>query len=225
MVVKPPSISLNKLAEFMTANPARQRQILKDQKYPTEFKGMYYKDASESIGQVIAGNLEDLSPLSNQKAVLEQITTDKVGTNRRIQSNIDAIEGFEAMLDQVKLVGAKPTLGSHAPQKLARYGVLISVRPDIMLSKAGKAGPLIGAIKLHFSRQFPLTEETSGIVSAVIQEWCRDTMPDSGTPLGELSFVIDVGARTAFPGVKSIASRLKQVDACCQNIASLWPGI
>ena len=36
-----PRISVNKLAEYMGAKAARQRQILRDQKYPTDYKGMY----------------------------------------------------------------------------------------------------------------------------------------------------------------------------------------
>ncbi len=48
-----PRISINKLAEFTAAKAARQRQILRDQKYPTEFKGMYYKESSEAIASCI----------------------------------------------------------------------------------------------------------------------------------------------------------------------------
>jgi len=44
-----PRISVNKLAEFMTAKPARQRQILRDQKYPSDFKVVFYKEASEGM--------------------------------------------------------------------------------------------------------------------------------------------------------------------------------
>ena len=55
-----PRISVNKLAEFSRAKAGRQRQILSDQKYPTDFKGMYYKEASEAIALAIASNLEEL---------------------------------------------------------------------------------------------------------------------------------------------------------------------
>ena len=58
---KSPQISVNKLAEFMMAKGARQRQILKDQKFPTDFKGMYYKEASESVAHSLASNLENLT--------------------------------------------------------------------------------------------------------------------------------------------------------------------
>lgn len=225
MTTKPPSISANKLAEFIFAGPARQRQILKDQKFPTEFKGMYYREAAESISRVIAGNLEDLSPLENQKDILEQVVTDKVGTQRRIDANIDAIEAFDLILDDIKLAGATPSLASHAPEKLTIQGVKISVRPDVLLAKPGKSGMLIGGVKLHFPRNYALGDDGAAIVSALINEWCRQCRPDDGTPAGELCMVIDVGSRKAHPGVKATAARMKAVDAACQNIAALWPTI
>lgn len=225
MAIKPPSISANKLAEFISAGPARQRQILKDQKYPTDYKGMYYKEATEAISAVLASNIEDLSYLSNQKQILEQVVTDKVGTQRRIDANIDAIEGFEGMLDGVSLFGGHPSFGEHAPEKLTVQGVKISVRPDILLHKLGKGGQLIGGLKVHFPRNFSLGMEGAGVVSALIQEWCKQCLPDAGTVAGELCPVIDVGAKAAYPGVKATAQRMKQVDAACQNIAALWPTI
>lgn len=225
MTAKPPSISANKLAEFIFAGPARQRQILKDQKFPSDFKGMYYREASESISRVITGNLEDLSPLENQKDILEQVVTDKAGTQRRVDANIDAIEAFETILDDIKLGGATPSLASHAPEKLTVQGVKISVRPDVLLAKPGKAGMLIGGVKLHFPRNYALGEDGAAIVSALINEWCRQCRADDGTPAGELCMVIDVGSRKAYPGVKATAARMKAVDAACQNIAALWPTI
>lgn len=225
MPAKAPSISVNKLAEFMTAQPARQRQILKDRKYPTEFKGMYYKEATESIAQVIASNLEDVSRLSTQKLTLEQVVTDKIGTQRRIAANIDALEGFESMLDKVELFGCATELGAHAPEKLRFHGVEVSVRPEIILRRDGATGPLVGAMKLHFPRQFSLNEVSAGFVSAVLQEWCRCCMPDDGAALGDLCSVVDVGSRTFHRGVRATANRLRQVEAACQNIAALWPTI
>ena len=49
-----PRISVNKLAEFVGARGARQRQILKDQKYPTDYKAMYHKEAAEAISLAVS---------------------------------------------------------------------------------------------------------------------------------------------------------------------------
>src|SRR5688572_25506176 len=98
-----PRISVNKLAEFIGARPARQRQILRDQKYPGDFKGMYYKEAAEAVSTCIASNLENTEVLDRAIRLLEQKTSEKIGTQRRISANIDALESFRLMLDDIDL--------------------------------------------------------------------------------------------------------------------------
>lgn len=223
---KPPRISVNKLAEFMGAKAARQRQILHDQKYPTDFKGMYYKEASEAIAQALSSNLENLVPVDNALKLLNQLTPEKIGTQRRVAANIDALETFQLMLDDIDLKGANPRLGDIAPPKLTIHGVEISVRPEVRLSASGKSGAaLVGALKLHFPRTYSLNEDSAGYVSAILQEWCKVHLLTEGAPNSGLCCVIDVGSQKVFPGVKATTARMKDVEAICQNIAALWPTI
>jgi hypothetical protein len=223
-----PRISINKLAEFMGAKGARQRQILKDQKYPTDYKGMYHKEAAEAIALAIVSNLEDLGPIERAMALLEQAQPQKIGTQRRFAANLDALETFSLMLDDVdqRIKGLKLSLGDQfAVQRLQIHGVDISVRPEIILRGNGKTGPLCGALKLHFPRTFPLSEDAAGNVSAVAQEWCKTYMPDEGNVAGGFCFVIDVGSQMVYDGAKATIARMKDVQANCQNIAALWPTI
>lgn len=221
-----PRISVNKLAEYMGGiKGRRQRQILRDQKYPTDFKGMYYREATEAIALCIVSSLEDTLVLERAIRKLEQQTPDKVGTQRRIAKNIDAIETFQSMLDEVDLMGASPELGKHAPDKLTIQNVAVSVRPDIILRGAGKTGKaLVGGMKLYFPRTFPLTQDGAGYISAVAQEYCRTFMSDA-TAHGPLCSIVDVGSRRFYPGVKATAQRMKDVEDECRNIAALWPSI
>jgi hypothetical protein len=220
-----PRISVNKLAEFIDAKAARQRQILRDQKFPTEFKGMYYKESTEAISTCISSNLENTGIIERTIASLEQQTPDKIGTQRRIQSNIDALETFEAMLDDIDLKGALPSLGEHAPPRLTIQNVEISVRPEIVLKGVGKGKqPLIGALKLHFPRTFPLGD-SAGYVSALLQEYAKTHLANHGEAFGPYCPVLDVGSKLAFPGVKSTIARMKDIQAACRNIVALWPTI
>ena len=220
-----PHISINKLAEFMSAKPARQRQILRDQKYPTDFKGMYYKEATETISHAIASNLEDLDSIDKAIDILEQMSPEKIGTQRRIAANIDALETFRDMLDKVDITGATPIRGGISQPKLSLMGVEISVRPEIILKLQGKTKQLIGAIKLHFPRTFPISDDSSGYLSAVLQEWAKIAMPDDGAVSGAHCYVIDIGASRVYTGVKATANRMRDIEAVCENIAALWPTI
>lgn len=221
-----PRISVNKLAEYVVSKGGRQRQILRDQKYPQDFKGMYYKEAAEAIAACVASNLEDMSSIERALRVLEQATPDKIGTQRRINANIDAIETFLAMQDQIDLMGATPALGSNAPQKMKIMNVEVSVRPEIILRGNGKSGKkLIGAMKLHFPRTFPLEGDAWGYVSAVTQMYCKDYLATDEEVYAPYCSVIDIGSQTFYAGVKAITNRMKDVQAECKNIAGLWPTI
>lgn len=131
-----PRISVNKLSEFARAKAHRQRQILRDQKFPTEYKGMYYREASEAITRCLASSLEDIAAVERSIKVLEQNKPDKIGTQRRVAANIDALESFLLMLDDIDMEGMTPRLGEASPPKLNIQNVEISVRPEIILTVA-----------------------------------------------------------------------------------------
>ena len=221
-----PRISVNKLAEYIGAKGRRQREILRDQKYP-DFKGMYYREATEAVSQCLASNLEDTAIISKTIKILNQAPAEKAGTIRRINSNIDALESFEAMLDAIDLKGASPELGEHRPEKLKIHGVEVSVRPEIVLRGKGKGGSnLVGALKVHFSKTYPLDAVGAGYISAVLQRYSEQYLAgDDDVPGAAYCFVIDVGSKAVYPPAKSIAARLKDIDGECQNIAALWASI
>lgn len=228
-MVNKPSISANKLGEYIVSRGARQRKILSDRKYPDpEFNiGMYHREASEAIASYISGGAVDPTPINRQLQTLSQIVTDKVGTARRINANIDALERFAEMLDNIDLMGAEPSLGAHSPPKLTFHNVAISVRPEIILRGVGVKGKkFVGAWKFHFSKTHPHSLESAGYVSAIVQEFCSTHLSEADEVVNpSYCKVIDVASGNVFDGVKSTTQRLKDVAAECQNIAALWPTI
>jgi hypothetical protein len=220
-----PRISVNKLAEFISARAPRQRQILRDQKFPSEFKGMYYKEAAEAVSTCIASNLENTAVIDRAIARLEQETTDKVGTQRRIQANIDALETFEGMLDDIDLKGAMPSLGEHRPPLLKIQNVAVSIRPEIILKGTGKAEKsLVGALKLHFPRTYSLGD-SAGYVSVLLQEYTKTYLVNEGEAYGPFCPVIDIGSQVMVGGLKATIARMREIEAACRNILGMWPTI
>lgn len=229
MSVTQPELSVNKLAEYIVSKGARQRKLLKDRKYPDpDFQmGMFHREATEAVRKYLADGCIDASVAENQIAILKQQTPEKIGTIRRLNANIDALERFLDMLDDISLAGGDPQLGANSVQKLTFHGVKISVRPEIILRGVSPRGKkLVGAVKLHFTKSFPMTDESAGYVSAVLQEYCKAHVADDD----EIVFpdyckIIDIGCGKVFPGVKSTAARLKDINSECENIAALWPSI
>ena len=199
-----PRISVNKLAEYLVANGTRQRAILRDQKF-RNIAGMYYSEAARAVSSCLASNLEDTSGIAQTIRILEQQSPDKAGAMRRVSSNIDALESFEAMLDAIDLKGATAELGEQRPEKLVIHGVDISVRPEIILRGTGKSGKKqVGALKVHFSRTFPLTDASAGYVAAILQRYAQDKLIGVDEIVGpSYCFVVDIGSGTVHSPVKS----------------------
>jgi hypothetical protein len=228
MSVNQPRISVNKLAEYMVSKAARQRRLLHDRKYPDEdFQiGMYHREASDAVSRYLATSGLSTEPIDKQILIIKQQSPDKIGTARRLNSNIEAMERFLDMLDDVSFGDAEPGLGEHAPPKLTFHGVDISVRPEIILRGERKGKKLIGAVKLNFAKGFCMNVESAGYVSAAVQEFCkRHVASDEEIVLSDYCSVIDVGSGQVFPGVKSTKSRLKDIEDTCQNIKDIWPNI
>lgn len=210
----------------MVAKGKRQRQILSDQKFPRDFKGMYYKEATDAIALCIASNMENTSALERALRILEQMPSDKIGTQRRITSNIDAIETFMTMLDDIDLMGGSPKMGDASPAKLSIMNVAVSVRPEIVIKGQGKSGKkLIGAIKLHFPKTYSLDKEAASFASTIVQKYCHDLIANDEETYAPYCQLIDIGSKTVHLGVKSTITRFREVEANCKTIAQLWPNI
>ncbi len=220
-VNKDPRISVNKLGEYLVKKANRQKMILRDQKFPQDFVTIYYKDAQEAISQFLAGNMEDITILERKKQSLEQSPVSTVQSMRKVTGNIEAIDTFMNMVDDIDFKGGKPRLGEASAKMLIR-GVEVSMRPEIILTGTGtKHKKLIGGVKLHFNKTHPLDEEACGYVSTAMQMYCDTTLQHEGVSYSGYCIVIDIASGTVRPGVTASAQRKKDIE----QIANLWPSI
>jgi len=228
-MVADPSISVNQLAVYMNSKAAKKREILHQRKYPDDdfSPGIFHRESRDEISIYLSDGAVDPSGLHKRLKILSQTVAPKVGTQRRLNANIDSMERFLEMLDQIDLSGINVTLGHNNPPKITCHNVKISVRPDLILRGVDKKGrPLKGAIKLQLSKAGAFDEDMAKTVSAVVQHYLADH-GNSGEEIIYAPYcqVVDVASGTVFPGVKAITQRMKDVAAECQNIAAIWPTI
>src|ERR1700754_6758 len=139
-----PRISVNKLAQYVTSKAARQNQILRNAKFPPDYITTYYREAGEAIARFLANDMKESSILDNAVGTLSQKVAGNVYETRRLAGNIDAIETFASLLDDIDYGGATATLGAQAAPHLISQGVEISVRPEITLHSKAKTSELVG---------------------------------------------------------------------------------
>jgi hypothetical protein len=220
-----PRISVNKLAQYVTSKAARQNQILRNSKFPPDYITTYYREAGEAIARFLAGDMKENSILDNASSILSQKVATNVYESRRLTGNIDAIETFLGLLDDIEFGAATAKLGAQSAPHLVMHGVEISVRPEVTLHSKSKTTELVGGIKLHFPKTEPLTEEQADYITAMMHSFCQSHLWKQGAPYGGHCMVIDLGSGRVYPGVKSVKQRLKDVENACGQIATLWPGI
>lgn len=223
---KPPRLSVNKLGEYMTARAGRQNKILFDQKYPQDFIVAFYKEAGETIANAIVDGLKDTSHLERALKLLGARNPATVHEHRMVNGNIDAIETFMNLMGDIDLEGLEPRLGSHQALPLVIHGVNISVRPEVTLHAKKRGGePLVGGVKLHFPKAFPLKDDAGEYISTCLQLYCRDHLSDFGSASHTHCYVVDMAGAKVLSGVKAIKARTRDVEETCKQISTIWPTI
>ncbi len=220
-----PRISVNKMAQYVTSRATRQNQILRTAKFPPDYITAYYREAAEAVARFLASDMTDFAILDNAQNALSQKAATNVYETRRIGGNIDALETFAGMLDDINFGGATPALGATTAPHLTIKGVSISVRPEVTLHLQKKGEGLVGGIKLHFVKTEPLDAEQAGYITAMMCGYCKDHLWQKGAALPDHCMVIDLASAQVYPGVKSTKARMKEVENACGQIASLWPSV
>lgn len=214
-------MSVNKLIEYISAKPARQRTLLEEQKRPKTFQANYYREATEAACQVLRSRLTEES-IAAAAAVARQLRARPAASDweqTKHSTNADAIDAF---LSSVK--GLPPFAGYRDVETQVRgtvsiAGVEVSLRPDGVFT--GDDGDL-GLLKLYFSKNRRLADDEGKYIAAMIYEYSADVGLE-GVPVRKHTVALDV-----FHGRVAVAPQhykrlIKDVEAACATIAQVWP--
>lgn len=212
-------ISLNKLAEYMTANPSRRKQIIRDQKNPSNFKVSRYMDAREIIVDYLkTGNEKDTMEKAT-KLLLESSESSFVGQDKALSGK--AIEDFLDLSDEVDLTGVQVEAGNQfSTQRLEISDLIISIRPDAIL-RDKNTGSVVGAVKLHFSKTSPLDERACEYGASALRFHLENQMSESKID-PKKCYMVDVPTGKVKSAPKAFSRRLNDITAACEEISARW---
>jgi hypothetical protein len=215
-----PRISVNKLAEYLTAAPARRRAIVKEQKYPPTFRAIWYDAACTAIVGFLCAEEPDEEKLV---AEIERLNTKKPANESeeaKLRTNAEAIEAFLYGYDQLAVEDFKAKPGTNDAAKVIISEVEVSVRPDVMLSGTVRGKTVGGAIKLYFSKETKLTDESAPYISALVHKFVLDKAKVE--PSRRHCQVLDVFGKWVEEAPASTKTRMKDIEAACEEIRLLW---
>ena len=217
-----PRISVNKLGEYMTATPARRRQIVRDQKHTPAVKAVRYQYAREAISGLIASGMADEA---RARGIAHELRRDAGGSEFEAQDrahSADAIDAFVeicAGLDLEALVPA--SADARNPDALELAGVRVVARPDALLLDP-RSGAAVGCVKLHFSKSQPLNEKGANYVATALQAHLERKLSAPGVVRASRCYVVDIATRRIYTAPKASKRRLDGLTAACEEIKDRW---
>ncbi len=168
----------------MVASAARRRQIIRDQKNPPNIKVVRYTDAQRAIVSHLVSVPPDPEVLGRHLRRLVARGAGQLTTSYEVQKNQDcqdAIRAFQGMLGSLPFASFVLMEAASSARPLMKGGVAISVRPELFLQGEGRnADPIVGAVKLYFSKTHALSEVAAEYVGTVLHEYGERYLSDRG---------------------------------------------
>lgn len=209
-------IGVKGLAKYMTSSPAGQRKVLHDYKYPDDDEPsamrVYYKDATDRILAFHKSGHDRswLRAKAKDLAELARLTPGAAGA--RLRNNARALAHYEEHFS-VRVLEPQGNLRLRWDVG----GVRIGVNPDLHVLERGKTK----LVKLEFSKDVP-GDDAVKIISQVMFEAAKGHVPQL-TSSSILLF--DVPRGVEHRGARAGAKTLREIEAACKTIESVWASI
>ena len=215
-------IGVNKLGEYMTANPARRRQIVKIQKQDKTFIFGRYNDARSSIVTYISGGMTDDKTLLENAEILRNFTDESEFKQSDKHASSEAIEDFFEASEEISLEKLDALPGSQFESHSINIGgIAVTTKPDIIL-KNKETGEVEGCIKLHFSKTAPLSSDAGQYVATIMKTYLEQGLCKGKNVDPKKCYVIDTPTASVFVAPKAYKKRMNEIEAACEEIKARW---
>lgn len=218
-----PRVSVNSLAEYLVAGAARRQKIILEQKRPKDFQVIYYAEAEEAIIDHLISQRKGTTGFDTALSRLQFNGHLKEWELTRRSTGIEAIQAFREFAGDIPLADLRVKRGPTSPRLLQVGGVGVSVRPELHLNYPDEEKKGIGAIKLYFSKNDPLTADRACYVATVLHQYIETQYPKAGKADYRVCFVVDVFAKRSFWAPRNHKRKQQDVEAACREIAIAWP--
>jgi hypothetical protein len=209
-------LSVKGFADFMTSGPAKQRNILRQYKYPDEDEAhariLYYREARDRIAGYHKGR-ESPDWLATQSGNLSSLAALSAGRTRaRLNHNARALTAYHAHFGNREFEMLEDLVLRFTLEE-----VTITVAPDLHVREGG----VEKMIRLEFGKDHP-PERLIKIIAQLMYQ----TASDAGMNLKSSSVLcFDVPRGSVYKGAAVRSRLMKDIEATCQNISALWPSI
>lgn len=222
-----PKMTVNKLGEFLTANPARQRRILEQLKYPKEnkFSSSSYSEAREAIKNYFLSGFDEQVILN----CISDLEGKEATSDYQMGMISSSIEALECILDSQEISRFNdaeflPYGGSN--NKMNIKGVEVSIYPDLMLKTQSRNVEYLGGLKIHLSKSGTLSEMGAKYVAVMLYSFIEQNELQAGLKIRPDNCVsFDVFTDLLMPCPNGVKMRWNEIESGCLNIMAIWDSI
>lgn len=216
-------ISVNKLGEYITANPSRRKKIIADQKKPKPFIFNRYSKAKTAIINYFVHKKGDADEI---RRFIESLIYQKHQSDFQKEDNILSIEALEIFLDnrpfgEELLEFDFEKYEQFESQRMNISGISVSVRPEVVISGKLRGKPFKGGIKIHISKNHVL-DNSSGVYSAtVLYEYLKSKYPNENVK-HDFCICLDIFSSTMIKAPKNNKRKWMEIQDACEEIKIRW---
>lgn len=222
---KQPSISVNKLGEFIYGFDAKKRNILKTIKYPSVFISARYTRPKNAAIHFMVDENHDLNILQSRRTQIDRNTADTDWKKNNKQCCLQAMDDLLICANTVLI----PYLQFRGERGLPKEqssknidGVSVHLNPDIVLfARDGKT--VIGAIRLIFSKSRAVDIKEGQVIASLIKNHIEKLY---GIPLKPGNCIaLDVFHKRCIQAATEYKPLEEMIKKACGEIIQLWPSI
>lgn len=219
-----PRISVASLGEYLAASPSKRRAILTKQKKPSDIILIYWQEAQEAITEYfVVPPVDGFFDPFFQQLQSKAMVADKTQTKTRYQWNSRAITSFI----NHGITHGEGWVYSRLPKNFSGYVNLgktsVSIRPELLVQHGSK----YGFVKFLFKNPDKnlINDRSRESVASLLHRYGTENPLDNATLDRKLCRVVDVFQGSVTEAPKNYISRLKDVEAACQEISAQWPSL
>lgn len=216
-----PRISLKMLCEYVNASPSRRSTIIKNSCEVPVFIARRYNLANEIITSYLTDNKNSIDWLNSE---ISRILSQSFRSENEKDMALLSAEAVTAFSKDAKSISkifeafVLEAVDQMASYKLTLETVDVSIKPDLLLKDEN--GNIIGFIKLYFSKETELNQNTADLITCLGREYFKEMM--NLNLLERNCLVLDVFRGELYSAPKSFKKRMSDIYASCREIADRW---
>jgi|GEM_PF-1228130 len=236
IIHKEPRISANKLAEYVVADPTRQKAIIRDCKFARKVVIVHYKKTRDFIARAFAPDSLDIDKLVRRA---EEIERENAEAGVHEISDWLRNDNANSALALKKIAVVAPDLSwknaglFHGRlEGIQIAGVKVSIHPEIIFSFEHRNIKKVGAIILNTAKGHERSLDRKNgaycvgdYLSSLLFQMLLLRAHRIGAPLNSKCYAVDVFREKTYTAPASYRTLNKNLEAACEVIALRWPEI